>query len=336
VSGAWQAVFAHVAWPWLWLLLPLPWLLRRLLPPARSRGAALRLPGMASPEALATRGRRGRGAGWLAGLAWALLVLAASRPQSLGPAQQPPASGRGLFIALDLSGSMSEPDMDLGGRSVDRLTAAKAVLADFLDRRVGDRIGLIVFGERAYVLTPLTRDLKSVRAQLADSMVNLAGRSTAIGDAIALAVKRLSRLPKGERVLVLLTDGVSNAGVLDPLQAADLARKAGVRIHTIAFGGDGSTVSVFGMPITLPGGDDDVDEDTLRQISALTGGRMFRAHDADELAAIYREIDRLEPVAQAGPSWRPKIERYPRFLLAALGMAMLAWAWPRRTMRAWT
>lgn len=329
MSDVWQTLLAHVAWPWLWLALPLPWLAQRVLPIARSRGTALRLPGTDTAAVLAVRGRHGRGAGLLAWLAWTLLVLAASRPQSLGPAQQPPSSGRGLFIALDLSGSMSEPDMTLGGNRVERLTAAKAVLADFLDRRAGDRVGLVVFGERAYVLTPLTRDLGTVRAQLSDSVVNLAGRSTAIGDAIALAVKRLSRLPKGERVLVLLTDGVSNAGMLDPLAAAQLARKAGVRIHTIAFGGDGDTVSVFGMPITLPGGDDDVDEDTLRQISALTGGQMFRARDADELAAIYREIDRLEPVAQAGRSWRPKIERYPAVLLAALAVATLAWAWPR-------
>ncbi len=336
MMAAWQALLAHMAWPWLWLLLPMPWLVQRWWPPRRSRGAALRLPGAADATALMQRGSRAGGAGVLAWLAWGLLVIAASRPQSLGPPQQPPASGRGMFIALDLSGSMGEQDMQLGGAAVDRLTAAKAVLSDFLDRRQGDRLGLIVFGERAYVLTPLTRDLKSVRAQLGDSAVNLAGRATAIGDAIALAVKRLSRVPKGERVLVLLTDGVSNAGMLDPLQAAELARQAGVRIHTIAFGGDATTVSVFGMPIALPGAGDDVDETTLRRISAATGGKMFRARDAGELAAIYHEIDRLEPVSQPGPRWRPKIERYPPFLLASLLLAALAWAWPRRARPAWT
>ncbi|KAG0927699.1 hypothetical protein G6F31_017962 [Rhizopus arrhizus] len=144
------------------------------------------------------------------------------------------------MLAMDVSGSMGEGDMVLGGQAVDRLTAAKAVLADFLDRRAGDRIGLLIFGDRAYTLTPLTADLASVRDQLRDSVVGLAGRETAIGDAIGLAVKRLRSQPEGQRVLILLTDGVSNAGVLEPLRAAEVARAEGVRIHTVAFGGDGS------------------------------------------------------------------------------------------------
>jgi Ca-activated chloride channel family protein len=234
------------------------------------------------------------------------------------------------MLAVDLSGSMSDEDMDLGGGAVDRLTAAKAVLADFLDRRAGDRVGLVVFGDKAYALTPQTLDLDSVREQLDDSVVGLAGRATAIGDAIGLAVKRLQAQPAGERVLILLTDGVNTAGLLDPLKAAQLARDRGVRIHTIAFGGDGGGVSLFGIPLRLPGGEDDVDEATLRRISQLTGGRMFRARDTEQLAGIYAEIDRLEPVQRPGQSVRPRIESYPWPLAAALACGLLALLWPRR------
>jgi Ca-activated chloride channel family protein len=225
---------------------------------------------------------------------------------------------------------MSDEDMELGGQAVDRLTAAKAVLADFLDRRAGDRVGLLVFGDKAYVLTPQTLDLDSVRAQLGDSVVGLAGRATAIGDAIGLAVKRLRSQPAEQRVLILLTDGVSNAGMLDPIKAAELARDEGVRIHAIAFGGEGQTLSVFGIPMRLPGGDSDTDVATLQRIAKLTGGKAFRARDTSELAGIYAEIDRLEPVKRPGQAVRPRIERYPWPLGAALAFGLLAFALPGR------
>lgn len=320
------------AWPWWLLMLPLPWLVQRWLPAARSTSAALKVPFGTRLDAIAnTSGgtRRSGGAGWLMWLAWALLCVAAARPQQLGDAVQPPLAGRDLMLALDLSGSMSEPDMELGGRPVDRLTAAKAVLADFLDRRGGDRVGLIVFGRRAYALTPLTLDRDSVRDQLGDSVIGLAGQETAIGDAIGLAVKRLRAQPAGQRVLILLTDGVSTAGLLEPKKAAELARDEGVRVHTIAFGGDGS-LSLFGFQLPMPGAGDEIDEDTLRTVATLTGGRFFRARDTAGLAGIYAVIDRLEPVERPGKAVRPKLERYAWPLAAAFACALLAFAWPRR------
>jgi Ca-activated chloride channel family protein len=278
-----------------------------------------RLQRIAQANAAATTAR---GFPWMMFFAWSLLCIAAARPQHLGPAIAPPQVGRDMMLAVDLSASMGEEDMELGGRIVDRLTAAKAVLADFLDRRAGDRIGLVVFGERAYALTPLTLDRDSVREQLGGSVVGLAGRATAIGDAVGLATKRLQTQPADQRVLILLTDGVNTAGILEPEKAARIASDEGVRIHTIAFGGDGGGMSVFGF--RLPMGGDEVDEAGLQRIASLTGGRFFRARDTAALAGIYAEIDRLEPVQRPGQVVRPKIERYPLPLACALAGGLLA------------
>ncbi|HET8819653.1 MAG TPA: VWA domain-containing protein [Xanthomonadaceae bacterium] len=342
-TPAWSGLFA---WPWFLLALPLPLLARWLLPPRRAQGAALRVPWGDRLDAIAAAGGRSRaigGAGVLAWIAWALLCIAAARPQALGPPVAPPQAGRDLMLAVDLSGSMGEVDMELGGRPVDRLTAAKAVLADFLDRRAGDRVGLVVFGERAYALTPMTRDLQSVRAQLEDSVVALAGRETAIGDAIGLATKRLVSARESTpddrvagagnddeaQVLVLLTDGVNTAGVLDPRKAAELARDAGVRIHTIGFGTDAGAMSLFGFGLPGAGGSG-IDEETLEYIASTTGGRYFRARDTSALAGIYAELDRIEPVDRPGQPVRPRLERYPLPLGAAFAFALLAFALPRR------
>lgn len=327
--GQLQQWFAQFAWPWAWCLLPLPWLMT-LLPRRGERLAALRVPYPERIRALAQATLAGhpRPGRWLLWLAWALLCAALARPQLLGEPVTPPQQARQMMLAVDLSGSMSEPDMELGGRVVDRLTAAKAVLADFLDRRQGDRVGLLVFGQRAYALTPLTADLASVRDQLRDSVVGLAGRETAVGDAIALSAKRLREQPRGQRVLILLTDGVNTAGVLEPLKAAELAKAEGVRVYTVAFGGDGG-MSLFGIPVQA-GEEDPVDEKTLRGIAEQTGGRFFRARDTAELAGIYAELDRLEPVAAAAPAVQPRIERYAWPLAMALLLAALAFVLPGR------
>lgn len=324
---AWRdALLQLFAWPGWLLALPLPWLVRWLLPPAGGQATALRVPW--GERLIAVGGNAGpartRPIGLLPLLAWSLLCVAAARPQQLGEIVQPPQTSRSLMLALDLSGSMDERDIELNGRTVSRLTAAKAVIADFLERRHGDRVGLIVFGDRAYALTPLTRDLDTVQEQLDGTVAGLAGRATAIGDAIALGTKRLQAQPAEQRLLILLTDGISNAGALDPPKAAAIARDAGVRIHTIAFGGYGAGLSVFGVPIRMPGGADTTDEEGLRRIAELTGGRAYVARDADQLKGIYAEIDRLEPVKLPGQRLRPKIERYPWPLGGAIACALLA------------
>ena len=328
---AWLVVDGF-AWPWLLAAIPLPWLVHALLPARPSQVPALRVPWGERLRKVASGGllqATSRSFPWLAMLAWSLLCVAAARPQDLGPPIAPPQVGRDMMLAVDLSASMGEEDMELGGRLVDRLTAAKAVLADFLDRRVGDRIGLVVFGDRAFALTPLTLDRDSVRQQLDASVVGLAGRATALGDAIALSTKRLQQQDTEQRVLIVLTDGVNTAGVLEPAKAAQIARDAGVRIHAIAFGGEGGgALSVFGF--SLPTGGDEVDEAGLQKIAQLTGGRFFRARDTEALAGIYAEIDALEPVKRQGQAVRPKIERYPWPLGLALAVGVLALLLRRR------
>lgn len=318
------------AWPWVAVLLPLPWLLRRWLRPAPP-GQALHLPQpglvLSAPQQVRPTG----GAGWLLLLGWLCLLLAAARPQWIGPPQPQAHSGRALMLAVDLSGSMRTPDMELGGQTVDRFTAVEAIAGDFIGRRGGDELGLILFGTRAFLVTPLTWDLSAVRAQLQGAVVGLAGSETAIGDAIAVAVKRLSALPKSARVLVLLTDGVNTAGNITPDQAAHAAAAAGVRIYTIGIGATRMRVpDFFGSRLVNPSAD--LDADMLTRIATQTGGRFFRATDSAELADAYRAIDALEPMPQRAPTLRPRHELFRWPLLAGLAALLLALAvqWRRR------
>lgn len=222
------------------------------------------------------------------------------------------------MLAVDVSGSMAAEDMRIGGRTADRLQAVKLVLGDFLERRAGDRLGLILFGQQAYQVTPLTFDRRSVANQLDTSAVGLAGRETAIGDAIGLAVKRLRERPAKQRVLILLTDGVNTTGALQPLQAAALARAHQVRVYTVAFGSDGQH-SPFGLMMPTA----EIDEATLKKIADETGGRFFRARDTAELAGIYAEMDTLEPVEQQGEQIRPRTDLFFYPAAAALVLILL-------------
>ncbi len=311
------------AWPWIAALLPLPWLLRWLMPAAADRGGiALRLPFAEEAQAIADGATISRFAGLpvLAMLAWLLLCIAAARPQWVGEAQDLPRSGRDLLLAVDVSGSMQAEDMRIGGRPVDRLTAVQVVGGDFLRRREGDRVGLLLFGQQAYLMTPLTFDLKHVDYQLQTSVIGLAGRETAIGDAIGLAVKRLRETTSKQRVLILLTDGVNTAGALNPLKASELAVAEKVRVYTVGVGGDSSQSGMLGMMFAQPA---EIDEPTLQAVADRTGGRYFRARNTAELAGIYAEIERLEPSLQAGERLRPRSELFVWPLAAALLLAAL-------------
>lgn len=295
------------AWPWLFAALPLPWLIAHVLKPAATQsGAALRLPIALSGFDAADGGNPV--ASWkriLALLVWALLIVAAARPQWIGDALQLPRSGRDLLLAVDASGSMETPDMQIGGQAVSRYGAVKAIAGDFIQRRAGDRIGLIVFGSQAYLLTPLTFDRDTVLKQLNESVVGLPGRETAIGDAVGLAVKRLRERPANQRVLILLTDGVNDAGELDPAKAVDLAVAEHVKIYTIGIGAEAMRVNdgFFGSRLVNPSAD--LDAKLLTDMAQKTGGRFFRARNTTELAQIYRDIDALEPGVDKQQQFRP-------------------------------
>lgn len=325
----------ELGWPWLFALLPLPLIAARVLPRARGLiSTALHLPhlGVALPQQADVSA-----VPWLrrafALLAWLLLVFAAARPQWLGAPEDVPRSGRDLLLAVDTSGSMSIEDMQLGGQPAPRFAAIQAIATDFIHRREGDRVGLILFGTRAYLLVPLTFDLKTVGKQLTDSTIGLAGRETAIGDAVGLAVKRLRDRPENQRVMVLLTDGVNTSGELDPNKAIDLAAANKVRIYTIGIGADAMRVSsMFGSRVVNPSAD--LDEKMLSTMADKTGGRYFRARNSEELADIYRSIDKLEPAADTKQSLRPVDELYWLPLAGALAAGALAFLLPALRLRA--
>jgi len=293
------------AWPWLLLLAPLPWLLRLLLPASPSGDLqALRVPWFSAVA--------GGKSGWLrrpwlamaASLVWLLLVLAAARPQWVGEIENLPVTGRDLLLAVDISGSMDTQDMVLNNTAVNRLKVVKKVAGEFIQRRHGDRVGLILFGSRAYLQTPLTFDTQTTATLLDESEIGLAGRETAIGDAIGLAVKRLREDAAADRVLVLLTDGANTSGEVQPLQAAGFAARDGLTVYTVGVGADEMMVQdFFGSRVVNPSAD--LDEDTLKAIAEQTGGRYFRARDAKSLEKIYEILDELEPVESDVETIRP-------------------------------
>ncbi len=318
-----------LAWPWMILALPLPLILRALLPDSSHLAVAgLRVPSFAGFATLVDRSQTEQLLNWrfwFAAVAWILLVVAAARPERIGDELEVPVSGRNLMLAVDLSGSMDQKDFELGNRRVDRLTATKAVASDFISRREGDRIGLILFGERAYLQVPLTLDRETVKVLLLEAFIGLAGEKTAIGDAITLAVKRIhdQHEDAGDQVLVLLTDGANTAGQVEPLKSAELARQVGLRIYTIGIGAEQLEVNslIGGRRRVNPSAD--LDEETLTAIAEMTGGRYFRATDMATLQDIYRLVDELEPVEEPEAGFRRIKSLYYWPLSGAFALAAL-------------
>lgn len=325
----------HFAWPWMLLALPLPWLLERFLPAVKAQGEALFLPfaasvSVAAGPTLQARSRRRR---LLLALVWLLLLAAAVRPQWLDDPLPAPSSGRRLLLAVDVSGSMATPDM---AGNASRLDVVQAVAGEFIRRRHGDQLGLILFGTRPYLQAPITTDLSTVAQFLQQALVGIAGTETALGDAIGLAIKRLHENSTGspglealtqvgkatntaekpgegdETVLILLTDGANNTGIKDPIAAARMAADARLRIYTIGVGA-AAQAGFFGSR-----GNDDLDEETLKSIARITHGEYFRATDADDLAKVYARIDQLEPSAGREQWLRPHREWFPWPLAFAL------------------
>ena len=319
-------------WPWVFLLLPLPYLMYRFCPPASlAEGPALFVPFYSQLSRMTDRSQvqpvtRHKTTPFLLFLIWCLLLLAAARPTWLGDPIQLEGSGRDLMMAVDLSGSMEINDMEVDGQNVDRLVATKHVMNDFIARRRGDRLGLILFGSQAYLQSPLTFDRATVETLMDESVIGMAGNKTAIGDALGLAVKHLRSRPQESRVLILLTDGANTAGEITPLQAAKLAAEEGIKIYSIGMGAEemiqpGIFGTSFGARRINPS--EDLDEKTLSDMASLTGGRYFRAKNTEELQDIYALLDELEPVQQAKETFRPSIALYFWPLLLAVLLSFL-------------
>ncbi len=318
------------AWPWIGLLLPLPWIVMRF-DRWRSRGSGTGLP--LPPhiaEALQTLAPAGartwRRDALPVWCAWILFLAALAQPSWIDGSEIRQASGRALVLAIDLSGSMERQDFVLDGARVDRLSAVKSVAMDFVSRRSGDRIGLILFGDEAFTASPLTFDTAALAHAIAEAGIGMAGRTTAIGDALGLATIKLREDPAEQRAIVLLSDGTNNSGESEPEDAARLAREFGVRIHTIALG---STIAASeGDTTNRIDPSADLDEATLEEVARIADGRFFRASTTEDLMAVYREIATLESAPSDAPPVVLRRDLRNVFLIVLLGVLAVQAAVP--------
>ncbi|WP_138469312.1 VWA domain-containing protein [Poseidonocella sp. HB161398] len=313
-----------LAQPWALLLLPLPLLCHRLLPPRREQVPSLRFPFFRRIVAVAgTEARSGsvvparnRLQIAVAALCWGLLVLAMAAPERLGRPVAIETAARDIVLAVDISGSMDSRDFAApDGSRLQRLEAVKQVVGRFVAARRGDRVALIVFGSRAYLQAPLTADLDTVAGLLARTETGMAGPHTALGDAIGLAIRTFEDSEIDERLLILLSDGSDTASRMDPVNAAQIAAARGVEIVTIGVGDPEAR------------GEDRVDLAALRDIAARSGGAYFFAADQAALQEVYDRIDRLAPRESATQSWRPRrsLAWIPMGLAALLGLGATGW-----------
>lgn len=315
----------EVAYPLVFIIIILPFVSYWLLPKAKDiANPALKVPffkqlmDVFAGHSQNVSDKKSSKLKYLLSLIWLLIVISGSGIQWLGKPLAIEQTGRDLLMAVDLSGSMQTQDMVINGQNVMRIDLVKQVAGQFINNRVGDRLGLILFGSQPYLQTPLTFDRRTVSQMLEDATLGIAGPQTAIGDAIGLAVKRLVDYPSKSKALILLTDGGNNAGVLDPLQAADLAHQAHVKIYTIGIGASQMQVStIFGTQTVNPSSDLDVE--SLKKISAITGGEFFRAEDGQQLQNIYATINQLEQIKSDSVTVRPVTPLYPW----TLGLALL-------------
>lgn len=271
-------------------------------------------------------------------LLWVIMTIALMRPQWVGKPIETPRSGRSIMMVLDISESMEAQDFSDQGRTLDRITLAKSVMTDFIDKRTGDGIGLVVFGSEAFLHAPISFDHITIKRFLQDSQVGFAGPKTAIGDALGLSVKKLIEQPSAEHLIVLLTDGQNNAGRLDPAQAAKLAEQEGIKLYIVGLGASSMVVdSFFGPTKVNPSRDLEESEPLLRDMAQKTGGIYFRAKDSSALAQVYDEIDSLEPVVLDFEVIIPKKELFywPLAIAVLLLFIKLFWQQLHKRARSW-
>lgn len=308
---------------WVLLLLPLPVLAQKFLSPSQISGNSVSVPllnryPLPDKSTNVARALKSQVSLWIF---WLCLVLAAAQPYWLGDPVSRTSSGRDLILAIDISGSMQEVDMAINGKFASRIDVLKSVVAGFIDRRVGDRIGLILFGSRAYNYVPLTYDRKALGELLDGISTGLAGRQTAIGDAIGIAVKTLSQQQSRHKVLILVSDGSNTSGKSDPLASAHIAAKLGMTIHTVGVGNsEAERQQLLNTQSTQP--EIALNETLLRQIAVISGGSYFRAKDEASLENIYKILDRLEPVPLEIHQHRPRTALFYLPLMVGLSWLM--------------
>lgn len=293
----------ELAYPWWILALPLPLLAYFMLPAYKERKSSVKVPFFRRLVAL-TGEKPSRGAvvlermlfqkAWLV-ISWGLIVVALTKPQYVGEPIIIEKSGRDLMVAVDLSGSMEATDfLSEHGQQIDRLTAVKSVLTEFVAQREHDRLGLIVFGDSPFLQAPFTEDHETWLTLLMETQTGMAGQSTALGDAIGLSIKAFSHSDTKNRVLVVLTDGNDTGSKVPPVDAAKVANQFGITIYTIAIGDPETT------------GEETLDIDTLQRIAEITSGGYYQALDRKQLENVYRQINELEPAVFESLSYRPK------------------------------
>lgn len=318
----------ELAYPLALACLPLPIVVYFLLPRVEVKQSALKVPFYHALAQMAGSGTSPTNTQllqkFLAVALWVTLVFAGAKPQWIGEPVPLQNEGRDMMLAVDLSGSMKIQDMKYRGQNFRRVDVVKSVVADFVEQRQGDRLGLILFGDNAYLQAPLTFDRSTVKQLLEEAFLGMAGNSTAIGDAIALGIKRLKERPNAARVLILLTDGENTAGETSPQQAADLAVIAGVKIYTIGVASDQLIEDGFGFFSNTKKASADLDENVLQSIADKTGGQYFRARDTQGLSAIYETLNKIEPVDQNERVYRPiqSLMHWPLALAMALSLLL--------------
>lgn len=320
-------------WPFIFLLLPAPILVRRILSRVdfeserKTKVIALRVPffNRVSDFTVPTNGGIPKKTKGPLILAWLFFICAAARPIWYDNAQYLPQNARNIVLALDTSGSMAEQDFDVSGQPTTRLNLVKTVVDDFIQKRTGDEISLVIFGSEAYTYTPLTYDLKTVRSLLEEVNIGIAGEMTAIGDALATSIANVSKLPADSRIVILLSDGYANAGVVKVNEAIKMAQKTGVKVYTIGVASAPKQIrNFFGFKqIVNPGAD--LDEETLRRIASETGGRYYRATTTAELQTIYDIINSLETSEHNNQVFRPRKELFHIPLFMAMICLFIAW-----------
>ena len=300
-------------WPFSIFALLLPFLSRYLMKPLAQKNGeqALRVPFFkAFKDKSATHVHsRSNLAVFLFVLGFIALVISAMRPVSYGEAINIPANGRQLMLVLDVSGSMAEPDFVWNNRRISRLGAVQNIAFDFIENRTGDAVGLTIFGTEAYPYTPLTLDTKTVAEMLKEIGVGIAGEKTAIGDALLVALKQMKDIPSDKKVIILLSDGHANAGVVLPEEAIEMAKQMCVKVHAIGMGSEREIVqSLFFQHEINPSAD--LDEELLKKMASDTGGTYFRVKSSNDLKQVYDTINKIEPTEMDGQSIRPQKELF--------------------------